>query len=101
MNGNRLRNITQKISKGKTHFKYIKYPIIPQSSSDMWVMTTVGDRLDTLAHQFYRDQRLWWIIAQANPSIIRRDSYKLKPYLEIRIPSNIASILGKFDQINN
>lgn len=30
----------------------------------------VGDRLDSLALAYYGDARLWWAIAQANPSVI-------------------------------
>ena len=64
------------------------------------VTTTHGDRLDLLANQFYNDVKLWWIIATANRNIIRKDSYSLKPGLEIRIPFNINKILSDFEQIN-
>ena len=39
-------------------------------------------------------------IAIANKDIIRRDSYSLKPGLEIRIPTNIDSIIENFEKIN-
>lgn len=29
----------------------------------------VGDRLDTIAQEFYGDPRLWWVIAEANPDV--------------------------------
>tara|TARA_R110001583_G_scaffold55705_2_gene168808 strand:- start:4888 stop:5193 length:306 start_codon:yes stop_codon:yes gene_type:complete len=98
---NRTRNIkTNNNIQGKRYYQPIKYPNIPLSSSDIYVLTTVGDRLDSLANQFYNDIRLWWIITNANPQIIRRDSYSLKPNLEIRIPVNITQILKEFEQIN-
>ena len=31
---------------------------------------TEGDRVDTIANDFYGDARLWWIIANANPEIL-------------------------------
>ena len=98
---NRTQNIKQnRTFKGKNYYKALKYPSIPTSSNDIYIRTTIGDRLDLLANQFYYDIRLWWVIATANPHIIRRDSYALKPNLEIRIPSNITQILKAFEQIN-
>ena len=42
------------------------YSSIPERDSDIYVITQMGDRLDTLAHQFYGDVNLWWYIAKAN-----------------------------------
>ena len=100
-----MRNRTQytiqnKTSQGKRYYKPLRYPFISLSSNDIYILTTIGDRLDTLADQFYNDVRLWWIIANANPDIVRRDSYSLKPNLEVRIPSNTSQILEDFKQIN-
>lgn len=33
-------------------------------------MLVEGDRLDSLAHNYYGDPRLWWVIAQANPGLL-------------------------------
>tara|TARA_B100000287_G_C20043147_1_gene547307 strand:- start:104 stop:406 length:303 start_codon:yes stop_codon:yes gene_type:complete len=84
----------------KIYYKPLKYPPIPPSSRDTYIVTTVGDRLDSLAHQFYRDVRLWWIIAAANPQTVRRDSFSLKPNLELRIPTNTTIITKLFDKLN-
>ena len=99
-----MRNRTKYIPKiemgiGKI-FKPIKYPVIPLSINDIYVITTIGDRLDLLANQFYKDVRLWWIIPSANMNIIRRDNMGLKPGIEIRIPMNISQILKNFELIN-
>ena len=98
---NRLENISIENKKQIRYYRNIKYPQIPLSISDLYVVTTVGDRLDLLAKQFYNDIRLWWVIATANRDVIRRDSYGLKPGLEIRIPANITNILEDFREINN
>ena len=87
-------------NKNKRYYRPLRYPNIPPSPNDIYIKTTVGDRLDSLAHQFYSDIRLWWVISTANPSIVRRDSYALKPNLEIRIPSNINRILKSFELLN-
>ena len=83
----------------KKYYKPIGYPSIPLSVNDLYVITSDRDRLDLLANQFYNDVDLWWIIANANTNI-RRDSYALKPGIEIRIPQNIQSITEKFVELN-
>jgi hypothetical protein len=66
----------------------------------MYITTRVGDRLDLLADQFYNNVDYWWIIANANPNVIRRDSYNIKPGIEIRIPSNPENSISSFKKIN-
>jgi len=44
-----------------------------------------GDRLDLLANRFYRDSRLWWLIAEANPDYLYPDDL-LEPGRQIIIP---------------
>jgi len=78
----------------------LKYPSIPLSVNDIYVITLEGDRLDLMADQFYTDTRLWWIIAQANPDQVRRDSYSLPAGLEIRIPRKINIIINSFIKLN-
>ena len=98
---NRVKNITiLRTPDKKRYYKALKYPNIPLSIKDIYVITTSGDRLDLLANQFYKDTRLWWIIANANPEIVRRDSFNLKPGLEVRIPTNTTKILNDFEQLN-
>ncbi len=57
------------------------------------------DRLENLAHRYYGDSKLWWVIALANK--IRDGSYSLKPDEKIRIPSNIQNILKDLRAINS
>jgi hypothetical protein len=84
----------------RSFYKTLKYPEIPTSVNDLYIVTTVGDRLDTLAHQYYNDSDHWWIIATANPNVVRRDSYNLTPFLELRIPHDYQSILNDFEELN-
>ena len=42
------------------------YSSIPETDSDIYVITQHGDRLDMLATNFYGDPNLWWYIAKAN-----------------------------------
>ena len=98
----RLEFIEQYRENSKRYFKYIKYPNIPLSINDVYAVTVDGDRLDLIADQFYNDVDLWWIITTANPDIIRRDSFNLKPGLQIRIPdpNRVSNILRSFEQLN-
>ena len=96
----RIEKINLKLKSGKKYYKPIKYPEIPFSIDDIYVITTDRDRLDLLANQFYNNVDYWWIISNANPNIIKRDSFLLKPGLEIRSPQNIQSIFAIFEKIN-
>ena len=98
-----MRYETVKIKRdlnGVRHFSPSYVPNIPIKDTDIFVYPLYGDRLDTIANRYYGDSNLWWIIANANPDIVRRDSYSLKPNLEVRIPSNITQILKSFEKIN-
>ena len=43
---------------GKPYYKGKQYPNIPLSENDIYVITTIGDRLDSLAYSYYRDSDL-------------------------------------------
>jgi nucleoid-associated protein YgaU len=96
---NKNIKIARNLEKGQ-YAKPLKYPFIPLSTSDMIVITQEGDRLDILASTLYGDERYWWVIANANPDVINRDSYALKPGLEIRIPIDYKSIYDSFEEEN-
>ena len=96
----RLRTLKIKNINRKRTYRALKYPEIPLSIEDLYITTTDGDRLDLLANQFYQDVDMWWIIATANPGIIKRDTFNLKPGLEIRIPTDTQSIMQNFESLN-
>ena len=96
----RLNYISKRKSNNKSYYLNLKYPEIPLSINDIYIITTVGDRLDTLADKFLGNVNLWWIITTANPDVIRRDSFNLKPGMEIRIPDNVQGILEAFEKLN-
>ena len=97
---NRLREISEKSSGNKIYLKNVKYPPIPLDITDIYIISKDGDGLDNLANQFYKDSDLWWIISKANPNKISRDSFFIKPGLQIRIPTEIEDILEDFEQTN-
>lgn len=97
---NRITYLSIKTNLKTPYYKNIKYPEIPVSEYDLYVTTTVGDRLDLLSNTYYDTPNLWWVIATANFNIIRRDSYVLKEGLQIRIPQSINLIYKALEKIN-
>lgn len=86
-------------TKGRPYFKSKFYPNIPLSENDIYVITIVGDRLDSLAYSYYHDSTLWWIIAAANNNITNGALYP-QPGTQLRIPSDINNILNLVNQFN-
>jgi nucleoid-associated protein YgaU len=83
----------------RPYYKSKFYPDIPLSESDVYVITTVGDRLDSLAYSYYNDATLWWIIAMSNNNITRGALYP-EPGTQLRIPTNLSNTLNLFNQFN-
>lgn len=96
----RTRKLAIKLNNRKRYYRNIEYPEIPLSATDTYVITSYGDRLDTLANTYYNDSELWWIISCANPGLVRRDSFFIKVGLQIRIPLEIENIKIKFEELN-
>lgn len=96
---NRYENIKQTTTTdGITYKTNTIYPEVPLSENDFYVITSAGDRYDTLAQQFYSDYSLWWIIAAANNS--QQASLNVEPGVQIRIPANPSQIVSQFNQVN-
>lgn len=83
----------------RPYYKVKFYPNIPLSESDVYVITTVGDRLDSLAYNYYQDATLWWVISMANNNITKGALYPA-PGTQLRIPTNINSVFNLFEQFN-
>jgi hypothetical protein len=83
----------------RPYFKAKVYPDIPFSETDEYVITNVGDRLDSLAFSYYRDATLWWIISVANNNITKGALYPI-PGTQLRIPTDINSILELYNRFN-
>ena len=99
---NRIRN--QQIKKSinqKRYYKYLKYPEIPISIEDVYIITKNGDRTDLMAFNYYGNSDLWWVLVKANPNKLKRDSFFIPVGIQIRIPSNIEGIIDKFENENS
>jgi nucleoid-associated protein YgaU len=89
----------QKRWDGKRTFQTTTYPVISPSDSDIIIISEEGDYLDSLAHKYYQDPSLWWIIARANN--IGRGKFSIPVGTQLRIPTNVSEILSEMNDLNN
>jgi len=97
---NRYQNIqtTKYSGTGSVYYTNNIYPDVPVTENDNYVITTLGDRFDILANNFYGDPSLWWVIPSANG--ISGDSLYPEPGLQLRIPTDVREILNSYKSIN-
>jgi len=97
---NRYDNKTiLKTSQGKPYYKGKVYPNISLSENDIYIITTVGDRLDYISYKYYNDSEMWWIISMANNNVTKGSMFPI-PGTQLRIPTNINSVIEQFNQFN-
>ena len=84
---------------GSQYYQTSIYPEIQPTNNDYYVITTVNDRLDLLALDFYQDSSLWWVIASANA--LPGDSIYPPIGIQLRIPTDIQTILNTYNLENN
>jgi nucleoid-associated protein YgaU len=75
---------------GITKLSTTIYRKIPERNDDIYVMSTVGDRFDLLANQYYGDPHLWWYIAKANNMKFNN----IEPGTVLRIPTSTEFAKG-------
>jgi hypothetical protein len=91
--------ITLKTDQDRPYIKGKQYPNIPLSENDVYVITTIGDRLDSLAYSYYRDVNMWWVISAANNNVTKGSMFPV-PGTQLRIPTDLSSVLRLFNQFN-
>ena len=83
----------KEVNNDSRYYTTVRYPEIPLSPNDIYVITTEGDSLDMLAQQFYKDKSLWWVLSIANVGLSQNSLY-LPAGTQLRIPTNLQRILG-------
>ena len=97
----KLRNENQFVGKlGDQYYRTTYYPEIEPQESDIYVETEFGDRLDSLANQFYGHVTLYWIISISNPDTLDFGSIYPPVGAQLRIPTNINGIVSRYNQLN-
>jgi hypothetical protein len=94
-----INDIILKTSDGTPYYQSKIYPNIPLSSTDVYVITTIGDRLDYMAYTYYRDSSLWWIISSANNNVTKGSLFPV-PGTQLRIPADVGAILNQLNLYN-
>lgn len=84
---------------GKRVYNTTRYPKIVATDDDAIIIAGEADYLDTLAHKFYNDPTLWWIIALANN--IGKGRLSVEEGLQLRIPRNVNRIIEEFKNLNS
>jgi phage tail protein X len=82
----------------KNYLESTIYPIIKPNDNDLYIISEQGDRLDLLAYKYYNDVSMWWIIATANN--LNDANFFVQPGIQLRIPSDLASISNNLAKIN-
>ncbi len=62
----RYENTKQNRKNKKNYYATTIYNTVDEKNSDMYFISTEGDRCDNLANRFYNDPTLWWFIAKVN-----------------------------------
>ena len=90
------------LSQQYTGIKYYKnkvYPPVPAVESDLYIITTEGDRLDNLANTYYKDPSYWWVISTVNNNVNNCSMFPT-PGTQLRIPLDLGRVLRIFDEVN-
>ena len=91
--------ITKADVTGSTYYQTNIYPEVPPVNNDYYIVTTVGDRLDLIAYDFYQDSSLWWVIDSANS--LPGDSIYAPVGIQLRIPVNLQTVINEYNLANN
>jgi hypothetical protein len=94
----RYNRILKETATQKQYFESTIYPKIKPTDNDTYIISTQSDRLDLLASKYYGNASYWWIISVANN--LNDTSLSIEPGRQLRIPSDINSVLNEFERIN-
>ena len=97
---NRYQNIPTTTNGPRLPKFYVNviYPDIPLSNNDSYVISTLGDRMDLMAQDFYGDLGYWWVIASANS--LSCDSLFPPIGMQLRLPQDLLGIVSEYNQVN-
>lgn len=83
---------------GSRTYKTTYYPVIPYSTSDIYIISGEGDYLDSLAKKYYGNEMYWWIIANANN--LGNGKISVPAGKQLRIPGNLSNIIELLKRAN-
>jgi hypothetical protein len=83
---------------GRRYYKPAKYPEIPLSANDIYIMSVFGDRVDQYSSDYYGNTDDYWIINVANGFL--GDSLFIEPGTQVRIPQDTVTIKQNYNKLN-
>ena len=101
---NIINNIKKSQSDGSVKkVRRLSTTVYPDFSTpnDVFIISQEGDRLDILAHEYYGDETLWFVIARSNN--IGHGTLLVEPGKVLRIPNynEFGGIQGLLSDFNN
>ena len=85
-------------SKNKQVLATLTVPTIADMEDDVYIITSVTDRLDSLSFKYYGNAKYWWVIAVANN--LGKGTLVVEPGIQIRIPANPSTIINEVENKN-
>jgi nucleoid-associated protein YgaU len=98
MNRYKYQKVKKDSSDGRRKLSTTDYAKVEFTNGDINYRVKYGDSYSTLAHRFYQDQSLWWVIARANSEF--EGNIKPKIGKKLVIPKDISSILANLNRDN-
>lgn len=89
---------TKQSDTGKRVKESLTLPVIEDRDDDVYIITSVNDRLDSLAFRFYGNAKYWWIIAIVNN--LGKGTVAVDPGIQLRIPVNPSTVITELDNSN-
>jgi hypothetical protein len=84
---------------GSRVYQTTYYPVIPTDPSDIYIIASEQDYLDSLAKTYYGDEGYYWIIANANN--IGKGKLSIPVGKQLRIPGNLPEIMRRLKAANS
>jgi nucleoid-associated protein YgaU len=92
----RYRQSSKQANKGASKFETTHFQAAKPTNNDIWIIAKKYDRLDLMAHKYYGDRNLWWIIAVANELV--NGSLVVPTGKRIRIPHKEKGFMDAIDK---
>ena len=86
----RYKGTRKQIKNNKSSYSTTIYKKVEEKNSDLYFISTEGDRCDNLANRFYGDSKLWWFIAKVN----NLTTNNIPAGTSLRIPKNTKEAKG-------
>jgi nucleoid-associated protein YgaU len=89
----RLKHATLVSLDGIEFWSRPRYPDLPLSTGDIYHTVEAEQRIDTIARTYYKNEKLWWIIAHANNMFVLPCELEMGARIRIPDPRVVRKLL--------